>query len=143
MLCPICKVDLKPSDLGEFGFVVVDRCPKCSGMWLDKTELDRVDDSVWINAEELAFRDAKSSRKIDCPKCRVALSALSPEEDAELEIDRCPTCHGFWLDKGELDHVKAVVAATDDKATLRAEYGSRPAHVSRLRWTLSLLKAAF
>jgi len=31
------------------------------------------------------------------------------EHEAGFEVDRCPTCNGEWLDKGELEAVKAKV----------------------------------
>jgi len=39
MLCPICKVELKPMD--RMG-VEIDYCPQCRGVWLDRGELDKI-----------------------------------------------------------------------------------------------------
>ena len=36
MLCPACKTELRQTDLGEFGLVVLDVCPECEGTWFDK-----------------------------------------------------------------------------------------------------------
>ncbi len=98
---------------------------------------------MWINAEELPFGEAGTHRKVACPKCDTALEALRPADDHSLVVDRCPKCLGFWLDQGELEQMKAVVATMDDKATARVEYASRPPNVSRLRWAAELVKAAF
>ena len=35
-----------------------------------------------------------------CPKCG---SDLTPEVSRGIEIDRCASCGGMWLDAGELD----------------------------------------
>lgn len=37
-----------------------------------------------------------------CPKCG---SELQEIEYASVRIDRCTSCEGIWLDKGELDAV--------------------------------------
>lgn len=36
-----------------------------------------------------------------CPKCQS--SELVAQNAGEVEIDRCPTCHGIWLDMLELE----------------------------------------
>lgn len=37
--CPVCSVDLVMSDRQG---VEVDYCPKCRGVWLDRSELDKI-----------------------------------------------------------------------------------------------------
>jgi Zn-finger nucleic acid-binding protein len=37
---------------------------------------------------------------LDCPKCTKPLNKLGLE--AELELDHCSNCKGYWLDQGEL-----------------------------------------
>lgn len=39
MLCPICKVDLQ---ISERQGIEIDYCPKCRGVWLDRSELDKI-----------------------------------------------------------------------------------------------------
>ena len=39
MLCPVCKVELKISDREG---IEIDYCPKCRGVWLDRSELDQI-----------------------------------------------------------------------------------------------------
>lgn len=36
-----------------------------------------------------------------CPKC--VTTELEPQVIEEVEIDRCPSCHGIWLDANELE----------------------------------------
>lgn len=38
-----------------------------------------------------------------CPKCRITTSPFTQE--ADLVFDRCETCKGIWLDRGELSRV--------------------------------------
>ena len=45
----------------------------------------------------LSRRD--TSPALDCPICYVKTERLRQEG---VDIDRCPKCHGIWLDKREL-----------------------------------------
>ena len=38
---------------------------------------------------------------MDCPKCEN--SELTSQIVARIEVDRCPSCHGIWLDANELE----------------------------------------
>ncbi|WP_018962151.1 zf-TFIIB domain-containing protein [Sporolactobacillus vineae] len=40
MLCPVCD-DVRMKEV-EKGSVVVDICPNCKGVWLDRGELDKI-----------------------------------------------------------------------------------------------------
>lgn len=133
MKCPRCNVDLKPT---EHGFVTLDICPDCKGAWFDKGELDRLDDSVWVDAEqEIEMREAESGHDgLDCPSCDTVLQAISPVDAAELIIDRCPNCEGFWLDDGELEKMRDVVDQEHAELRKSAVYLRRPQDWSRLRW---------
>lgn len=37
--CPVCKTDMY--EIERRG-VIIDRCPECLGIWLDKGELDKI-----------------------------------------------------------------------------------------------------
>lgn len=41
--------------------------------------------------------------RLSCPKCKNQLSPLTQE--ADLIVDRCETCKGVWMDKGELERI--------------------------------------
>ena len=110
MKCPKCRDSLKQKgkpDTDEFGFVVVDVCPTCQGVWLDKGELSRLNHSLWVGIDDYEFREANEDHlQIECPRCDVTMRTVSPSSLKELVIDRCPGCEGFWLDRGELDRVR-------------------------------------
>ena len=120
MLCPRCKTELESIDLGEFGgeyaAVVIDKCPKCEGVWYDKGELDARDESVWTNVEALEFEARLSGgRRPLCPRCEVLLTQVSPKGARELVVDRCPECFGFWLDAGELEGIQNLASKLDSE----------------------------
>ena len=62
---------------------------------------------------------------LHCPKCRVPLQKVTLQD---VHIDRCSSCHGTWLDAGELEQF-----ATQNAGVLRkiAEGASdRQAHTA-------------
>jgi len=95
------------------GNAVIDRCPSCSGVWLDQRELEllqqqsdvpaaRLDDIDLIGgAYELARQRARP--EIACPRCSEPLAALEYAYCSQILIDRCIKCGGVWLDQGELE----------------------------------------
>ncbi|MGE0708958.1 MAG: zf-TFIIB domain-containing protein [Planctomycetota bacterium] len=106
MNCPKCETELQAVTIHE---VEVDRCPHCSGVWLDRSEFGRL---VKLDKDELApllrgspdeELDARAGK---CPRDGDALlrarSALRPE----VVLDYCGTCQGVWLDAGELGRLR-------------------------------------
>ena len=126
MKCPLCEVDLKQSgdsDRSEYGLVKVDLCPQCQGIWLDRGELNRLDDSVWTDVEEHRFHTVEGDHnQVTCPRCNTASVPVSPADAEELILDRCPSCQGFWLDRGELDRVRHLTGKLDGE---RMKKGTR------------------
>lgn len=64
--------------------------------------------------KELARLNQDAERKshhMRCPKCG---GHLVTEEFHRIQLDRCPDCHGLWLDNGEID----AVMAHEDKGVL-------------------------
>jgi uncharacterized protein with PIN domain len=58
----------------------------------------------------------RKSHYMRCPKCG---GRLVTQEFHRVQVDRCPECHGLWLDAGEID---GVLKATD-KGLLRRALG--------------------
>lgn len=52
------------------------------------------------------LREAEAARAaaLECPKCDGRLAEVTVED---VTIDRCDTCHGVWLDAGELERLTA------------------------------------
>ena len=141
MDCPRCGIPLGEVDLakfgGEYASVVMDLCPECEGVWLDKGELDQRDESVWTNAEALDFEVvAADGTPGTCPKCSVTLTSIAPKDAPGLVIDRCSDCLGFWLDSGEVEAVQALVADLDSAKQDEMTTVQRPPDSSWLSWAL-------
>ena len=58
----------------------------------------------------------RKSHLMKCPKCG---ADLVTEDLHGVQIDRCPECHGVWLDAGEVD----AVMAHEDKSLLGRVFG--------------------
>ena len=95
--------------------IEVDECPDCRGMWLDEGELERIQvtkekdysdelrqipDGV-VGAYELARQKIQDERS--CPSCGSAMAKQEYGYCSRILVDSCPSCHGFWLDRGEVE----------------------------------------
>ena len=109
MQCPRCNLTLARDPKG-LRPIALELCPRCKGAWFDKAEVDRLDESVWANVDEIEFRKMGGDHEcLSCPKCRVGMVPMSPFDATDLVVDRCPLCEGFWLDSGELEKMHDVI----------------------------------
>jgi ribosomal protein L37AE/L43A len=44
----------------------------------------------------------KEAAQMRCPKCGTRLGSVTRHEVA---VNECPSCHGIWLDRGELETI--------------------------------------
>ena len=113
-------------------------CPACSGMWLDKGELEAIQE-----ARENDYRKALSnlpdsvSRSIDevaqlestpiaCAKCRAEMDTREYAYCSQIVIDTCPEGCGIWLDAGEIQALEKFFEQSQAEAS----------DVIPLRWRL-------
>jgi Zn-finger nucleic acid-binding protein len=94
--------------------VVVDKCPRCAGVYLDKGELEAIQEiREHAYAEELktipddvaaayAFARQQQQGVANCPRCAGEMSAKEYAYCSRILVDVCPTCAGIWLDAGEV-----------------------------------------
>ena len=110
------------------GDVEVDECGVCRGMWLDKGELealqqasaerhlhldDPASDSVERSINEvvqLATKDAK------CPRCGTKMAPRDYGFGSQIVIDTCPADCGVWLDVGEVERLQAFYEQSNTDA---------------------------
>ena len=124
--CPRDHSIMKEHEQGE---AVLDVCQKCHGQFFDTGEMFgafgvKADPSIWDRPEAGgSVRDGN----IKCPRCHHAMLIQDVKYEAQsVEIDRCRSCGGIWLDKGEAetimvigDKMQGVIEA--EKAKARAE----------------------
>ncbi len=102
--CPRCYVPLKRKEVDVFGpNVFIDLCPKCHGLWLDRGELEKLVKDKKLSDYLTKDLGTQSKSKLVCPRCGGLMDIESADE---VEVDVCLTCHGVWLDRGELDELK-------------------------------------
>ena len=93
--------------------VQVDECPSCLGIWLDATELERIQETLERDySQELgqvetvarAYDIARQKHRPDiaCPRCSLPLVPREYGYCSQVLSDSCTRCRGVWLDQGEL-----------------------------------------
>ncbi len=63
----------------------------------DRESLERLREHLRSQSQE-----GGAPASLDCPRCP---GKLREENFDEVTIDRCDTCHGLWLDAGELENI--------------------------------------
>lgn len=94
--------------------IEIDFCSTCEGVWLDKGELEKIQD-IRVNdysdelkmipdyvGKSILLAKSKNSAPLNCPVCAEALERRQYGYGSQVMIDACVRGHGVWLDKGEL-----------------------------------------
>ncbi len=101
MNCPHCERPSLVETMAKGG-VLVDFCKTCKGVWLDRGEVflfsRRPRDLEQMLGQAPA--DPSPSHR-HCPRCQIPMEE-SPFLRADLMVNRCPECEGYWFDAGEL-----------------------------------------
>lgn len=103
-VCPQCRIIMKSHTIKGYE---VDVCPQCDGMFFDfeeillaKQELDEAQ-----NFENVQYGDDikdHPTTSYQCPSCNMTMKEIEYEYDSGIHIDRCDSCYGIYLNKGEL-----------------------------------------
>lgn len=109
-------------DKAEFQGLEVDLCPKCGGLWLDRGEIVRASKLPDAELDRLRglLTGAKgpppvpTTTKVPCPACEGHLSEVVL---GAVHVDYCGTCHGIFLDRGELEAAVTAIRAKNQSAT--------------------------
>jgi Zn-dependent protease with chaperone function/Zn-finger nucleic acid-binding protein len=111
MQCPKCYSPLEPSLVK--GSVIVDKCSKCNGVWLDKGELFFLvkDKKPLESYSTQGLTDPKPSLE-KCPSCKEAALSSGFIPGFKHEVEECPSCKGLWLDKHEFQKVEKLESLT-------------------------------
>lgn len=105
MLCPACREEML---VLEFEGIEVDYSATCGGVWLDAGELQLLGRVLGACDEEVLGEcregpPARRARERRCPVCRRRLDEVPLSMG--FAIDRCPSGHGMWFDRDELDRI--------------------------------------
>jgi Zn-dependent protease with chaperone function/Zn-finger nucleic acid-binding protein len=122
------------------GGVLVDICKTCKGIWLDRGEVFLFSRKP-RELEQLLAGETRSELPSErlCPRCQTNL-AESPFVRADLLVDRCPHCEGYWFDAGELQKAMEI-----DRQAFHLEtdpFGSDPLDLPLAATTIDPLEPA-
>ncbi|MEJ5262531.1 MAG: zf-TFIIB domain-containing protein [Ignavibacterium sp.] len=117
MICPVCNESMLVLELNK---VEIDFCSNCSGIWLDRGELEllySIDESE--NDLQKLFSETSSlnEKSYKCPLCRKRMKKIQ-FNNSELIIDKCPDNHGLWFDKGELEKLLTLQSNSSSEKIL-------------------------
>ncbi|MFE3846263.1 zf-TFIIB domain-containing protein, partial [Thermoplasmatota archaeon] len=102
--CHRCWLEMKKEEVETFGpNIIIDVCPKCKGIWLDKGELGKLLKDKKLTNYLTKHIGTKSRSPMICPRCG---NTMDIEKAEDIEVDVCLTCNGVWLDEGELEKLK-------------------------------------
>jgi Zn-finger nucleic acid-binding protein len=128
--CPRDHAVMKASRTKE---AVLDTCGKCGGQFFDSGEMFaafgiKADPSYWDRPETGgSVRDGH----LHCPACeKVMLIQDVKYAEHKVEIDRCRSCGGIWLDKGEVQTIMAI--GDKIKPVLDAETAAAKAELDKM-----------
>jgi Zn-finger nucleic acid-binding protein len=112
-------------DRATFEGLEVDLCPQCGGLWLDRGEITRAARLPQSEIDRLRALLTESNGTpvlgesaplVPCPACEGELSEVML---GNVHVDYCSTCHGIFLDRGELEEALTAARARDATATGR------------------------
>jgi len=90
----------------ELEGIEIDHCVGCGGTWLDAGELESISEAAGIATGELEQALELTGRgkrtKLRCPRCPSKLREIHVGSDRPVLLDRCPSGHGLWFDRGEM-----------------------------------------
>ena len=115
MDCPKCVGKLEEKTVEN---VKIDVCWVCEGIWFEAGELDKVlqadsHDFKTIDLSRADFDGAGvgpeikaeiNTKTATCPRC--AGVTMEKVKMRHTWVDMCPSCHGTWLDSGEINHLR-------------------------------------
>jgi Zn-finger nucleic acid-binding protein len=96
--------------------IVIDVCPNCTGVFLDKDEILRITRNKGLNRYLTKYLGIDSDSQLICPGCGGLMDSERVSE--EVIVDVCLNCKGIWLDADELERIKNI---EDDFGTLSPE----------------------
>lgn len=130
-ICPRCHIPLQTVDLHLQGRFLIERCPRCLGLFFDPGELEAllekavanvhaVDPQRLSEVQGVKRRDEYPVTYIDCPVCQKLMNRINFGARSGVIADWCRD-HGMWLDGGELRQILEWTKAGGGLASKQAE----------------------
>jgi len=128
MICPTCNGSLSKINIEG---IELDVCKDgCGGIWFDRFELHKMDEPHEFTDENLVDLlaaesnvDPDKTKRLNCPKCKdVVMMRNFFSVKREIEVDHCPKCAGYWLDEGELFHIRKQFKTEEERKQAAMDY---------------------
>ena len=112
MKCPKCQSDFEQI---TYGYVEVDRCTNCKGLWFDMMEKEDLlklegSEAVDIGPGQVS-EEYNQLRNINCPSCNQAMIPMVDKDQFHIKYESCPSCYGVFFDAGEFRDLKEHTVA--------------------------------
>ena len=109
MRCPKCRADMEQV---VYEGTEIDRCTICSGIWFDAGEMEVMRDKQAAAAIDTGdASEGKQRNMIDryrCPRCSGSMVRVVDPQQTHIWYETCSSCHGSFLDAGELQDLTKV-----------------------------------
>lgn len=124
--------------------VEIDRCGECEGVWLDKGELEAIQQSPGYADSELAANPStepvstkyvvaqQDRRELGCPACGGTMERREHGYASQIVVDACVAGCGLWLDKGELQALERFYEEASEGTELPLHWRIWASLVSKL-----------
>jgi Zn-finger nucleic acid-binding protein len=85
-------------------------CPQCRGIWLPRSIIDAWRNHPFVEVDDGSMPSIPPDdlRTGLCPLGHGILIRARVEADRVFHLERCGTCRGIWLDKGEWQRLAAA-----------------------------------
>lgn len=125
--CPNCLAQLESVNVGSLARFVVEKCPKCYGLFFDHHELEKLLEESVEQPQRIDHRKLheliQSPRHQDdivyrrCPVCDAIMQRKNYARRSGIVIDVCYE-HGMWLDAGEFKQLQEWIRLGGEKKAL-------------------------
>lgn len=105
--CPGCGGVMAPHKMPD---ITIDECGNCGGTWLDAGELNALATGLAGDIELCTVEhpvDDDEAPERSCPRCERPLLTVGLLGSADVVLDHCADCAGFYLDRGEIADMNA------------------------------------
>jgi PAT family beta-lactamase induction signal transducer AmpG len=111
MRCPKCRADMEQID---YEGTEIDRCTICNGIWFDAGEIDVLKGKQAAAAIDTGDaetgRQSNAKTSYQCPRCSGAMVTVVDPIKTHIHYETCSSCHGSYLDAGELSDLSSTTA---------------------------------
>ncbi len=127
MKCPRTGANMKEIEIDK---IRLDISEGCAGVWFDNLEFEKFDEVHESAGDKLidliaSFSKGPTdlSKRLYCPRCPdTVLMRHFASPLRKIQIDKCPSCGGIWLDAGELAFFRKLFPTEEDRKKAGEEF---------------------